>query len=257
MVILLFLVVSASANPYPTDIASTDIIRNGPTPYVAKLELRYNGKLQSHPIAKLESLGNDRYRYTLTAVGDKGLAWLARAKDKELGEFRWNNGKPQPLIFQRKLKFIGKNDNWFTTFDWQANRIMIRHNSETMEQNLRPRTLDPVTFLFRIQSAVANGETHFQFPIMEKDKLKQKHFSVVGEENLQTAVGCLPTIIIERRKQKNGKFQRHWLAPDFQHFVVRTDTGKPNKPDVSLVLKKLSFQGRAVEIKNRCQISGS
>jgi len=228
-------------------------LNNSPKPYAAELELTYNGKLQSRPIAKLESLGNDRFRYTLTATGDKGLAWLARAEDIETGEFLWNQGFPKPLIFQRKLKYIGKNDNWFAAFNWQVMQISIRHNDETFELKLKPKTLDPITFLFSMQHAVANGETEFNFPFLDKDEIEHKRFRISGRENLQTAFGCLPTIKIERIRKKPGKFQYHWLAPDFEHIVVRTDTGKVGKNLVRLELKKLSYQGKSVESRDRCQ----
>ena len=226
---------------------------SSPTPYEAELELTYNGKMQSRPSAILESLGNDRFRYTLRASGDKGLAWLARAEDTESGEFLWNKGNPQPLIFQRKLKYIGKNDNWFAAFDWQAMQVSIRHNDETFELKLKPKTLDPITFLFSMQRTIANGKTEFSLPFLDKDEIEHKRFRLSGRENLQTTFGCLPTIKIERVRKKPGKFQYHWLAPDFEYIVVRTDTGKVDKNLVRLELKKLSYQGKAVEIRNRCK----
>lgn len=226
---------------------------NSPKPYEAELELTYNGKLQSRPVARLEFLGNDRFRYTLSANGDKGLARLARARDTEMGEFFWNRGKPQPLIFQRQLKYLGIKDNWFAAFDWQAMQIVIRHNDETFDLDLKPRTLDPITFLFSMQRAVANGKTDFHFPFLDKDEIEQKRFRLSSRENLQTALGCLPTIKIERVQKKPGKFQHHWLAPDFDYIVIRTETGKTDKSRVRLELKKLTYQGQQVETRDRCK----
>lgn len=221
--------------------------------YTAELELTYNGKLQSRPIAKLEALGNDRFRYTLKARGDKGLAWLARAEDTEIGEFHWNQGKPQSLVFTRKLKYIGKKEYWKADFDWQSMQVSIRHNDETFALKLKPGTLDPITFLFSMQEAAANGETKFNFPFLDKDEIELKNYKLSSKENLQTAFGCLPTIKIERIYKKPNKFQYHWLAPDLNYLVVRTDTGKSNKRRVSLKLKKLAVQGQAVAVKDRCQ----
>lgn len=221
--------------------------------YTAELELTYNGKLQSRPTAKLESLGNDRFRYTLKARGDKGLAWLARAQDTEIGEFNWNQGKPQPLIFTRKLKYIGKKEYWHAAFNWQSMQVSIRHNDDSFDLKLKPGTLDPITFLFSMQEAVAKGETEFSFPFLDKDEIKLKHYKLSGKENIQTVFGCLPTIKIERIYKKPGKFQHHWLAPDLNHIVVRTDTGKSKKRSISLTLKKLQIQGQAVAVKDRCQ----
>lgn len=220
--------------------------------YTAVLELTYNGKLQSRPKAKLESLGNDRFRYTLEARGDKGLAWLARAEDTEIGEFYWNQGKPQPLIFSRKLKYIGKKEKLHAAFNWQSMQVAIRHNDATFELKLKPGTLDPVTFLFSMQEAVARGETEFSFPFLDKDEIKVKNYKLSGRENLQTVFGCLPTIKIERIYKKPGKFQHHWLAPDLNHIMVYSHTGRSDKRTVSLTLKKLHIKGQAVAVKDRC-----
>jgi len=208
--------------------------------------------VQSRPKAVLEPLGDDRYRYTLTAKGDKGLAWLARANDVEMGEFLWNNGQPIPLIFQRKLKYIGKRDNWFSAFNWRTGNVSIRHNDETSEVQLKPQTLDPVTFLFQLQHAAKQGETRFNIKMLDKDKIKMKHFKVSKKENLQTAFGCLATIKVIRTGRKPGKYQYHWLAPDLENIVVLTQTGKEGGREVRLEVKKLSFSGEPVEVKDRC-----
>jgi len=223
-----------------------------PTAYTAELVLTYNGSLQSRPKAVLESLGKDRYRYTLSAKGDKGLAWLARANDVEMGEFLWNNGQPKPLIFQRKLKYIGTRDNWFSAFDWATENVSIRHNNKTLKLKLKPETLDPVTFLFQLQHATKQGETQFNINMLDKDKIKLKQFKVSKKENLQTAFGCLPTIKVIRTGRKPGKFQHHWLAPDLENIVVLTETGKVDGRQVRLEIKKLSFAGQPVEVKDRC-----
>lgn len=250
MAALFLLAVSANGNSHGYQPQEQRV--SPPEAYTAVLELSYNGKLQSLPTAKLESLGNDRFRYTLKARGDKGLARLARAEDTETGEFYWNQGKPQPLIFTRKLKYIGKKENWHAAFDWRSMQISVRHNDDTFDLKLKPDTLDPVTFLFSMQEAVAQGETEFSFPFLDKDEIELKHYKLAGRENLQTAFGCLPTIKIERVYQKPGKFQHHWLAPDLNHIVIRTDTGKTNKRRVSLKVKKLQIQGQPVSVQDRC-----
>ncbi|MCF6262837.1 MAG: DUF3108 domain-containing protein [Xanthomonadales bacterium] len=251
MAVLFLLATSTSAaslNNHPPEQSPSQL-----EAYTAELELTYNGKLQSRPSAKLESLGDDRFRYTLKARGEKGLAWLARAQDTEIGEFNWNQGKPQALIFTRKLKYLGKKEHWHAAFNWQSMQVSIRHNDDTFDLKLEPGTLDPVTFLFSMQDAVAKGETEFSYPFLDKDEIETKHYKFSGKEDLQTVFGCLPTIKIERIYKKPGKFQHHWLAPQLNHIVVRTDTGKTNKRTISLTLKKLHIQGQTVAVKDRCQ----
>ncbi len=222
-------------------------------PYTATFKLTYNGSLQSTPEATLEALGDDRYRYTLNADGVRGIALFLRAKTVETSEFLWNQGQPLPLTFKHHLKFLGKNDRWDAAFDWPANIVTVSTKGEDNKLELIPGTNDPFTFLLSLQRAVATGQTDINLSIVDKDQIEAKNYRVIAAENLKTALGCLPTIKVERAyNKKRKKYQYNWLAPDFDYMVVRNESGKENKRKVVLELTQLEFNGQVVTKMDRC-----
>ncbi len=222
-------------------------------PYEASYQLTYKGSVQSTPQATLEVVDNNHYRYTLDADGSRGLARLLRASTLEISEFLWNHGQPQPLIFRHHLKHIGKSDRWDAIFDWEANTVKVHNNDKSLELELKPETNDPFTFLLSMQHAVANGKTQMTLLIVDKDKIEHKSYRVSGAENLSTALGCLPTIKVERvYPKKRNKFQYNWLAPEFDYMVVRNESGRDGKLRAALEIRQLNFNGNVVNKMDRC-----
>jgi len=241
--------VSTASRPVPEATTESPI----PVAFTATYALSYNGKAQSKPIARLELMGANRYRYTLIAKGEKGMARMSRAKNEDLGEFLWVDRRPRPLIFQRNNKYIGKSESWLATFDWDTMKVDVKHNKEGFKLELQAHTQDPLSLPFALPHAVAEGNKAFHIPLFSKGKISVKSYRISGRENLQTAIGCLPTIKIERVYTHPDKYQHQWLAPDFGNIIVYSDSNKNGERRVTLKLLELNYAGQAVNKKDRCE----
>ena len=67
----------------------------------------------------------------------------------------------------------------------------------------------------------------FSYPVISRGKLKQYDYRVVGNEVLETAIGPLATVKVERvvDADSNSQFTA-WLASDWEHLIVKLEQKK-------------------------------
>jgi hypothetical protein len=218
--------------------------------YSARYSLYRNGKLAGKADFKLERQG-EKWVFSTKGSGTHGLARVLRARDREYVEGVLDNGRFRPLRFEHEVTVAGIGSEWSALFDWPKDTVTVLQDNKTIELGLQGQALDGLSLKLEMQRLLRDGqvgsEGKLQFLLLDEDQVKQQTFRVLPGEMLETSLGCLETIPVERiRSATSTRFTRAWHAPALDYLTVRLEHGKTDGDQMEMRIAELQQAGQAV-----------
>ncbi len=132
------------------------------------------------------------------------------------------NKQPQDIEFNAAKKLIKDTNNNTTYKDiWQEN----------IQDNL--------SYIVQASLDLSQGKKELQYPILKSDYVKIYSYKVVGEEVINTKIGKLKTIKIERIGDKKDRTISAWFSIDHSYQLVRLNESKNGKTTYQIDISKL------------------
>lgn len=188
-----------------------------PVLFHAEYIARYQGlPIKAKGVRELTRLGDNRYRFISSATS-------IFVKVVESTEFDINGSLLQPAKYHYERKGMGKNKQVSSSFDWQEN--LVTHKGTTSV--LAAGTLDKLSYQYQLRldvaQAIADGEQNpkLEYTIADQEKRKIYNFRIAGRETLDTPLGELQTIRIDRIRQDTDRQTSLWLALDHDLILVK------------------------------------
>jgi hypothetical protein len=222
-------------------------------PYSARYSVYRNGKLSGKLEVRLVPEGE---RWTLNSElrGTHGLARILRARDTEhvVGETD-EEGRFIPLEHVRHTRVAGIGDRWVSTFDWAADRVEVVHDGqERFELPLSGRALDPLSLKLEVRRRLREPDPSLEFLMVEEDEIDPQEFRELEPEWLETALGCLRTIPLEKVRRNSSRYTRAWHAPEFGNVEMRLEHGKTGGDHLEMRIAELTWNGEPVAARPGC-----
>ena len=188
--------------------------------YSANYSAKFSG-LDIEAVQRLEEIEPGIYRESLTAKNFLG-------KINEQSTFSLTDKhqlRPSEYSYIRSV--FGRTKTEIQRFDWQSSTLHYRKNDSNKETALAAGHLDMITHRLQLRRDLNAGHRSFSYPVISRGKLKQYDYRVVGNEVLQTAIGPLQTVRVERvvDAASNSQFTA-WLASDWDHLIVKLEQKK-------------------------------
>ena len=168
----------------------------------------------------LEAGEDDTYRMQLSI--DSMLM-----KNTELSIFQWRECAPRTLHYMHTFQGFRRERNYRMDFFWDPPRVSAVTNSddddpESVAYDIPSDTLDELTMLLKARCVINDAETDYQVTTAYGKRLRTHYIHVVGRETLDTPLGKLETIRIEKRRDQDSKRRTvFWLAPELDYLLVR------------------------------------
>ncbi len=148
--------------------------------------------------------------------------WATFVKDtvNEESHFSIIDGKIVPKSYHYVKKKRGKLIKESVTFDVANRRI---HSSSASGEKIFPFNgdeSDKLIYQFRIRAALRRGERDLEFPVIDRQKLKLYRFKVGKRELLDTPVGKIEAVRVDRLDDKKRKTSL-WFAPALDYLPVK------------------------------------
>lgn len=191
-------------------------------PYTASYHFNIDNKLSGTATRVLEKTGSDTYRYVFSAS-----APLASAQ--ETSDFRFDGKQVMPLRYQqsRKIFMIGKQTT--VNYDWARNMASSKRDKNSQQYALKPGTLDSLNLEVQIRRDLHDtGKLGSDYWLGDAKGLSPLKFEILGEEELDTPLGKLQTVKIQRHHSSADRHTTFWLAKDMDYIpakVVQNDDG--------------------------------
>ncbi len=115
-----------------------------------------------------------------------------------------------------------------TRFDWETNRAIGTINGERFDLEVPPQTLDFLGSLYlmmqRLESGALSSEGDREtIQALERDRLREYRFEYAGRETMDSPIGRVETIRIDRRTDDSDVALSAWFARELRHVPVRFD----------------------------------
>ena len=170
----------------------------------------------------LSPQGENCYLYQGVAKPE-GLAVLLAGETVEQSHFCVAGGKIRPVSYKTQ-ESGSKGDSYSLKFDW-INRV-VRTN-DAAPRKLSTEGVDPLSLQVALRKILSDaGGTLPAQPInlvvVEDDKEKTYSFRVVGRESLQTPIGSLEAVRLDRIDDSKRQL-RLWLASSLDYLPIKVE----------------------------------
>jgi hypothetical protein len=221
-------------------------------PYQARYAIYRNGKLTGKMELNLLQRG-ERWMIRSSGSGTHGLARILAVRDNEEVSGRLQDGRFRPEWYTRHTRFAGIDDRWRVEFDWKARRVSIAHDKdEPLLLDMVEDSLDPLTLKLEMRQRLRQGDLPLHFQMVEEDEIDEQNFRLLPREWMETSLGCLLTVPVEKIRHNSKRFTRAWHAPDLDFIEVRIEHGKTGGNHMELRITELSFDGDEVAPNPGC-----
>lgn len=214
--------------------ASADIL-----PYEAVYKGSYNGMdIEVTQTLTVEQPGS--YRETMKAKNFFGML-------EEESLFRLNDtGALIPCEYRNKRALMGISRDEQQQFDWQAGALSYRKGEKIRRAQIAPGTLDLITHKLQLRRDLAAGLSEFSYLVAARGKLKEYQYQISGEEMLNTPIGELRTVKVERIREDDARTTTLWLAADWNYLLVQMNQ-REDGDDHQMQIQRAQINGVRVQ----------
>ncbi|KZX93585.1 hypothetical protein A3717_16045, partial [Alcanivorax sp. HI0013] len=161
--------------------------------------------------------GKDYYRMLL-----KAKSFLLT--NTEESYFHWRDCQPRTTHYVHEFKGFGQHRYHHMDFQWDP--PMVHNESEDDQESLEipENTLDELTILLRGRCVFATGDKAYKVTSAYGDKLRTHHFEIIDREEIDTPLGKIDTLLVEKKREGDSKEKRRtlfWVAPSLDYMVVK------------------------------------
>jgi hypothetical protein len=234
--ISVFIVVSLWVSPVLAELSS----------YETRYSIYRNGKLSGKAEVSLQQ-EDGQWVIRSEGRGTHGLAKIIGARDTEYTKGQLVDGRFIPDEYFRHTRVAAIDNRWLSTFNWPRDEVVIVHDGKkTFHLELQGEALDPLALKLEMRRRLMEPDPDLNFLMVEEDEIDPQKWRVLEREWLETALGCLETIPIEKVRDNNRRYTRAWHAPAFGNIEVRVEHGKTNGNHMEMRITELEFDGMEV-----------
>lgn len=216
-----------------------------PAPYAAEYEARYGGFKASA-------------ERSLNKAGDGAIQMETNLELKLLGQTisRINEasslvtdtvtGEIRPLTYSFEQTGLGKRSR-SVSFDWDSAiaTTMTGHQENTIP--LEGTAMDNLSGYLVLRSQLQEGKQEVSFMGIDKGRLDEFHYQVLGEETISTLAGDFRALKLERvRDAASHRTTEIWLALDWDYLLIKLVQKEPGSNTISLELTQATVNGEEV-----------
>lgn len=141
----------------------------------------------------------------------------------EVLNFQWQDGRVIPLTYRYKLSgFMIRGRERALDYDWDKGVVSGRYEGESVTMDLPANALDPLGFQLQLRQDLKAGKTHMAYKVTDKGRYDEDEFAVIGEEFLDTRLGRVRAVKLEKVRAPDSKRETlMWFVPELDYLLVR------------------------------------
>ena len=204
------------------------------SPYQLTYEASYNG-MPIHAKRELQQLPNGNWQLTTSAEN-------FLAKITEQGQFQLNNGgNIHHKNYQYKRNVLGKKKTENLSYDHEHKVANYTTKKKQRQVTLDADYLNRLTYQLQLRRDLANQCEQFEYQVISRGRLKTYRFEQAGEETLQTPLGEVSAIRVNRIREDNDRETALWFAPQLDYLLVKLWQREKDGEEYLITLKEGSI----------------
>ena len=186
-------------------------------PALVPYHLVYDATIKGMDIQAERYLEREGDSYKLVSKADTLLASIT-----EKGTFKIDSTGHilgQQYTYERNIFGIKKNES--LTYDRSAGVANYQKKKKQRQVKLDSDYLDKLTYQIQLQRDLIRGKTPLQYQVIDRGKIKQYNFEIMGEEIVDTALGPINTVKVHRVRKDSDRETYLWFAPQMNYLLVQ------------------------------------
>ncbi len=166
----------------------------------------------------------------------------------ESSRFLLQGGQLQPLRYKYDRTGLGKPRKNRQHFDWNAMQVNGQGKDGDYQLPLHAGVLDKSSYQLALQKDVAAGEDNLSYIVLDGDDLDTYDFRVLGDEQIETPLGSLNTVKVERVRDpgQNKRKTTLWFAKDWGYLLVQLNQVERDGKEYTIMLQSGQVAGQPV-----------
>lgn len=158
----------------------------------------------------------------------------------EVSTFRLEGNKLQALHYELKRTGLGRAKHVEHKFNWSTKQVTGTDGKDAVNLPLTPGLLDKSSYQVALQLDVMAGKHSMTYQVLDGDDIDTYDFRVLGEELVETKVGKVNAIKVERvRDPTQSKRQTTlWFAKDWDCMLVQLHQTEKDGKEYQIVLEQ-------------------
>ena len=215
MTTLLRLLATLCLLPLCATTASAAEVSAGTQPYTAIYQAVY----KNFPLQATHRLEPTEGHWNFSSIASGFFGQI-----EENSTFTVTGKGIMPLHYLYTRNVLGHDRSTELTYNQTDKQLAGRKGDKSFQLKLQGDELDPGTYVLALKQDVARGKTESCYKVIEDRDIDQYCFKVTGKETLETALGKMETLVVERvRKANSPRRTRYWLAPSLDYTIARLE----------------------------------
>jgi len=203
----------------------------------AQYSLKRNGITLGISTRSLTTAKDGTYIYASTTRATGIIAWFVKDHIDEYSKWTFDGTRlrPQEYVYNRHGGSKTRNVN--LKFDWQRRIVTNTIDGDPWRMDIPPDAQDKLVYQLAIMYDLLNGKKNLEYKIADGGKLKDYKFEIEGEETLNTAIGKIKTVRIQRIGDKRDTTV--WCAPQFFYLPMRLEQQDTDGSNLTMQITSL------------------
>ena len=153
----------------------------------------------------------------------------------------------QPKSYSFERGGLGKAKKINLDFDQSAKKVTGFENKDPVNVTLESGMLDKSTYQLALQRDVAAGKKSMSYRVVEGTDTDTYDFRVIGSEKVQTKVGSIDAIKVERVRDpsQSKRITQMWFAKDQRGILVSPRPVKTERKKKKIKIQESTVEGKA------------
>lgn len=141
-------------------------------------------------------------------------------KIKESSNFAVKNNAIESQHYSYWRNVMLKNISIETHFDWAAKTATTTGNKEG-KITLQGGEYDSLSYQLQLRCDLINNSPALVYPVVDHDEIDRLEFQIIGEEEIETSLGKLNTVVVKRVRNNTKRITTLWFAKDLDYMMVK------------------------------------
>lgn len=167
----------------------------------------------------------------------------------ESSRFVVKEGQLQPLRYKYNRSGLGKPKKNRLDFNWDSHQANGSDKDGNFQVELKAGVLDKSSYQLALQTDVAQGKNTLSYRVLDGDKLDIYDFRLLGEEIIESPLGRLNTVKVERVRDpgQNARKTTLWFAKDWGFLLVQLNQVERDGKEYTIMLERGQVAGQQVK----------
>jgi Protein of unknown function (DUF3108) len=182
-------------------------------PFEASYAWIWHGMTVAVTTLKLEKSGDDTWTYTSRSE-PRGIGKVLSQRPKTVSVLKVTDAGVQPLSYKGDDGTSSTKRAVDIKYDWQAHRVTGIYEEVKVDLPLKSGVQDDSSVQVAMMVELLAGRTPDRFSLIDKNSVREYRYTREGEDNIDTALGKVPTVVFRSQRANSPHANRYWCAPD-------------------------------------------